>query len=172
MYWYFTDQKRKLSCHGVYADERNQTGNTGYKNSINICAFKNPLPYDVTTQEYPGFPTDLQAQYMTLMSLADGNSQIIENIFENRFMHVPELIRMGAKISINKQEATINGVENLKAAKVMASDLRASMCLILGGLAALGTSEIDGVYHLDRGYENIDGRLKAIGAKIERLEDN
>lgn len=139
-----------------------------FKNSINICAFRKPLPYDVTTQEHPGFPTDLQAQYMTLMSLADGNSQITENIFENRFMHVPELIRMGAKISVNKQKATIKGVDYLKAAKVMASDLRASMCLILGGLVALGTSEIDGIYHLDRGYENIVDKLSNLGADIRR----
>ena len=139
-----------------------------YKNSINICASKRPLPYNIFTEEHPGFPTDLQAQYMTLMSIADGECEIRENIFENRFMHVPELIRMGARISVKNQTATVTGVNHLKASKVMASDLRASMCLILGGLAALGTSEVDGIYHLDRGYENLEGKLSDLGANIRR----
>ena len=139
-----------------------------YKNSINICASKRPLPYNIFTEEHPGFPTDLQAQYMTLMSIADGECEIRENIFENRFMHVPELIRMGARISVKNQIATVTGVNYLKASKVMASDLRASMCLILGGLAALGTSEVDGIYHLDRGYENLEGKLSDLGANIRR----
>ena len=139
-----------------------------YKNSINICAAKRPLPYNIFTEEHPGFPTDLQAQYMTLMSIADGECEIRENIFENRFMHVPELIRMGARISVKNQTATVTGVNYLKASKVMASDLRASMCLILGGLAALGTSEVDGIYHLDRGYENLEGKLSDLGANIRR----
>ena len=138
------------------------------KNSINICASKRPLPYNIFTEEHPGFPTDLQAQYMTLMSIADGECEIRENIFENRFMHVPELIRMGARISVKNQIATVTGVNYLKASKVMASDLRASMCLILGGLAALGTSEVDGIYHLDRGYENLEGKLSDLGANIRR----
>ena len=139
-----------------------------YKNSINICASKRPLPYNIFTEEHPGFPTDLQAQYMTLMSIAVGECEIRENIFENRFMHVPELIRMGARISVKNQIATVTGVNYLKASKVMASDLRASMCLILGGLAALGTSEVDGIYHLDRGYENLEGKLSDLGANIRR----
>ena len=139
-----------------------------YKNSINICASKRPLPYNIFTEEHPGFPTDLQAQYMTLMSIADGECEIRENIFENRFMHVPELIRMGARISVKNQTATVTGVNYLKASKVMASDLRASMCLILGGLSALGTSEVDGIYHLDRGYENLEGKLSDLGANIRR----
>ena len=139
-----------------------------YKNSINICAAKRPLPYNIFTEEHPGFPTDLQAQYMTLMSIADGECEIRENIFENRFMHVPELIRMGARISVKNQTATVTGVNYLKASKVMASDLRASMCLILGGLVALGTSEVDGIYHLDRGYENLEGKLSDLGANIRR----
>ena len=138
------------------------------KNSINISSNKRPIPFNITTAEHPGFPTDLQAQYMTLMSIADGKSIVTENIFENRFMHVPELIRMGARISINKHSTNIRGVNNLKAAKVMASDLRASMCLILGGLAAFGTSEVDGIYHLDRGYENLEDKLSNLGAKIKR----
>ncbi len=138
------------------------------KNAINICACKRPSPYSIFTEEYPGFPTDLQAQYMTLMSIADGKCEISENIFENRFMHVPELIRMGARISVKNHTATVTGVNYLKASKVMASDLRASMCLILGGLAALGTSEVDGIYHLDRGYENLEGKLSDLGANIRR----
>ena len=109
---------------------------------------------------------------MTLMSIASGNSKITENIFENRFMHVPELIRMGANISVSKQKAIIKGVDCLNGTKVMASDLRASMCLILGGLAAKGITEIDGIHHLDRGYEALEHKLKPVGAKIRRVEDN
>ncbi len=137
-------------------------------NSINVSNSKRPRPFDVITNPYPGFPTDLQAQYMALMAIADGKTLIKETIFENRFMHVPELMRMGAKISINHKEAEIYGVKTLKGAKVMASDLRASMCLILGALAASGTSEIDGLYHLDRGYENLTDKLTNLGAIIKR----
>ena len=137
-------------------------------NSINVSNSKRPRPFDVITNPYPGFPTDLQAQYMALMAIADGKTLIRETIFENRFMHAPELIRMGAKISINHQEAEIYGVKKLKGAKVMASDLRASMCLILGALAASGTSEINGLYHLDRGYENLTDKLTNLGAIIKR----
>ena len=137
-------------------------------NSINVSCSKRPRPFDVITDPYPGFPTDLQAQYMALMAIADGKTLIKETIFENRFMHVPELMRMGAKISINNQEAEIYGVQKLKGAKVMASDLRASMCLILGALAASGTSEIDGLSHLDRGYENLVNKLANLGAIIKR----
>ena len=102
------------------------------------------------------------------MAIANGKSLIKETIFENRFMHVPELMRMGAKISVNHQEAEIYGVKNLKGAKVMASDLRASMCLIIAALAASGTSEIDGLNHLDRGYENLEDKLTNLGAIIKR----
>ena len=105
---------------------------------------------------------------MALMSIADGNTIIKETIFENRFMHVPELIRMGAKVVVNKQEAIVNGVKKLKASRVMASDLRASMCMILGALAASGTSEIDGIFHLDRGYEKLVDKLSNLGANIRR----
>ena len=138
------------------------------KNSIKIMSSKRPEPYDIVTQTHPGFPTDLQAQYMALMSISNGNSSIKENIFENRFMHVPELLRMGANISINNQTASIIGVKQLKGSKVMASDLRASMSLILGALAASGSSEIDGIYHLDRGYEKIEDKLSNLGAIIRR----
>ena len=136
--------------------------------SLNVSCSKRPKPFDVVTDPYPGFPTDLQAQYMALMAIAGGNTLIKETIFENRFMHVPELTRMGAKISIKNQEAKVYGVNKLKGARVMASDLRASMCLILGALSASGTSEIDGVYHLDRGYENLENKLTDLGAIIKR----
>ena len=137
-------------------------------NSINITSSKRPEPYDIVTQTHPGFPTDLQAQYMALMSIANGSAFIKETIFENRFMHVPELLRMGANISIKNQIASIIGVKELKGSKVMASDLRASMSLILAALAALGTSEIDGIHHLDRGYEKIEDKLSNLGAIIRR----
>ena len=105
---------------------------------------------------------------MALMSIADGNCYVKETIFENRFMHVPELLRMGANITTDNQTATIRGVKNLYASKVMASDLRASMSLILGALVASGTSEIDGIHHLDRGYEKIEDKLSNLGAIINR----
>ena len=139
-----------------------------HKNSFKVSSSKRPVPHNITTEPHPGFPTDLQAQFMALMSIADGNTIIKETIFENRFMHVPELIRMGAKIVITNQEATVNGVKKLKASRVMASDLRASMCMILGALAASGTSEIDGIFHLDRGYEKLVDKLSNLGANIRR----
>ena len=138
------------------------------KNSINVSSSKRPISYNITTESHPGFPTDLQAQYMALMSIADGNCYVKETIFENRFMHVPELLRMGANITTDNQTATIRGVKNLYASKVMASDLRASMSLILGALVASGTSEIDGIHHLDRGYEKIEDKLSNLGAVINR----
>ena len=138
------------------------------ENSINVSASVRPKPFNIVTEPHPGFPTDLQAQYMALMSIANGKTFIKETIFENRFMHVPELMRMGAKISVNNEEAIVTGVRKLKGSKVMASDLRASMCLILGALAASGTSEIDGVFHLDRGYENLEDKLSNLGANIKR----
>ena len=139
-----------------------------FENSMKVSCSQRPKTYNVETNPYPGFPTDLQAQYMALMAIANGKTLIRETIFENRFMHVPELMRMGAKIFVNQQEAEIHGVKKLKGAKVMASDLRASMCLILAALAASGTSEIDGLYHLDRGYENLEDKLTNLGAIIKR----
>ena len=139
-----------------------------FENSMKVSCSQRPKTYNVETDPYPGFPTDLQAQYMALMAMANGKTLIRETIFENRFMHVPELMRMGAKIFVNHQEAEIHGVKKLKGAKVMASDLRASMCLILAALAASGTSEIDGLYHLDRGYENLADKLTNLGAIIKR----
>ncbi|HEX9158809.1 MAG TPA: UDP-N-acetylglucosamine 1-carboxyvinyltransferase [Rhizomicrobium sp.] len=128
-----------------------------------------PSAADVTTAPYPGFPTDLQAQYMTLMTTADGTSRIRETIFENRFMHVPELGRMGADIHIEGDTATVRGVARLKGAPVMATDLRASVGLVLAGLAAEGETIVNRVYHLDRGFERIEEKLSAVGAHIERL---
>jgi UDP-N-acetylglucosamine 1-carboxyvinyltransferase len=124
---------------------------------------------DVATQPFPGFPTDLQAQFMALMCIARGTSVLEENIFENRFMHAPELIRMGAVIDVHGGVATVSGVERLKGAPVMATDLRASVSLILAGLAAEGETIVNRVYHLDRGYEHVEDKLSAVGAKIERV---
>ena len=124
----------------------------------------------VTTMPYPGFPTDLQSPIMTLMCLAKGSSELKETIFENRFMHVPELNRMGAKIDINGNIATIKGIENFSSAEVMASDLRAGASLILAALKAQGESVVNRIYHVDRGYENLEFRLKNIGADIERIK--
>jgi UDP-N-acetylglucosamine 1-carboxyvinyltransferase len=124
---------------------------------------------NLTTHPYPGFPTDLQAQIMVLMALAEGSSLISETVFENRFMHVPELTRMGADISLNAGGALVRGVKALRGAPVMATDLRASSCLVLAGLAAEGETVISRVYHLDRGYERIETKLKALGADIERI---
>jgi len=123
---------------------------------------------DVTTQPYPGFPTDLQAQFMALLSLAEGNSVIIEKIFPDRFMHVAELNRMAANLRKEGPTVIIAGVKNLVAAPVMASDLRASAALVLAGLAAEGTTVVNRVYHIDRGYEKIEERLNPVGAKIRR----
>jgi len=124
----------------------------------------------IKTKPYPGFPTDLQAQMMALMSLADGKSEIKENIFENRFLHVPELNRLGADISVKNDIAFINGNREFKGAQVMASDLRASVSLVLAGLSAKGITTINRVYHLDRGYEKIEKTLGNCGPKIERLK--
>jgi UDP-N-acetylglucosamine 1-carboxyvinyltransferase len=127
-------------------------------------------PVDVTTDVYPGFATDLQAQFMALMTLADGESTIRETIFENRFMHVPELGRLGADISVSGGEAVVRGVSELRGAQVMATDLRASASLVIAGLAARGETIVNRVYHLDRGFENLEGKLSACGANVRRLK--
>ena len=126
---------------------------------------------DVSTQEYPGFPTDMQAQYMALATQADGSSNITENIFENRFMHVGELNRMGANITVQGRTATVRGKTPLQAAAVMCSDLRASASLVLAALVADGETILDRVYHIDRGYERIEEKLRGVGAQIRRLGD-
>ncbi|WP_321829541.1 UDP-N-acetylglucosamine 1-carboxyvinyltransferase [Thalassovita sp.] len=125
---------------------------------------------DVVTEPFPGFPTDLQAQMMALMCTAEGTAVLEEKIFENRFMHAPELMRMGASIEVQGGTATVHGVERLKGAPVMATDLRASVSLILAGLAAEGETIVNRVYHLDRGYERVEEKLGALGAKIERVK--
>ncbi|MEM7711438.1 MAG: UDP-N-acetylglucosamine 1-carboxyvinyltransferase, partial [Pseudomonadota bacterium] len=127
---------------------------------------------DVTTAPYPGFATDLQAQMMALMCRAEGTSVLEETIFENRFMHAPELIRMGAKIDVQGGTATVAGVDQMHGAPVMATDLRASISLILAGLAAEGETRVARVYHLDRGYEHVVRKFAAMGAKIERVKDD
>jgi UDP-N-acetylglucosamine 1-carboxyvinyltransferase len=130
-----------------------------------------PHAGDVTTAPYPGFPTDLQAQIMALLTVADGTSVIREKIFENRFMHVPELARMGAQVRIDGDTATVRGVEKLKGAPVMATDLRASVSLVLAGLAAEGETLVSRVYHLDRGFDRLEDKLSRVGADIARVSE-
>jgi len=137
-------------------------------NKIYVKASSDPKANEITTEPYPGFPTDMQAQMCALFSVTPGISVVKETIFPSRFMHVPELKRMGANISLNDSSAVIRGVDQLSAAPVMASDLRASAALVLAGLAAEGTTEINRLYHIDRGYEYIDRKLEAIGAKLRR----
>jgi UDP-N-acetylglucosamine 1-carboxyvinyltransferase len=141
---------------------------TSTKNSVRVKMRKRPNAVNIETNAYPYFPTDMQAQITALNTIAKGESFVKENIFENRFMHVQELERMGASIKVNDNTATINGTEKLLAAPVMATDLRASASLILAGLAAEGTTEIGRVYHIDRGYDCIEEKLQLIGARISR----
>jgi len=140
------------------------------KNELRIQGSKNIKSINIKTSPYPGFPTDLQAQMMVLLCKANKKSHIREEIFENRFMHVAELNRMGAKISINGNKATIEGNIKFEAAELMATDLRASVSLVLAALASKGKSVINRIYHLDRGYENIEKKLKKVGAKIRRVD--
>ena len=137
-------------------------------NKILIKKSEKLSPISIKTQEYPGFPTDIQAQLMTLACISDGKSFIEESIFENRFMHVPELNRLGADINIKGNTAIINGNSSFIGAEVMATDLRASVSLILAALIAKGKTKISRIYHLDRGYENIDYKLSICGASIKR----
>ena len=129
-----------------------------------------PKAVDIRTQVHPGFPTDMQAQLMAVCCLAEGTSTIIENIFENRFMHVPELQRMGAKIRVDGHTAIVEGVEKFTPAPVMATDLRASMSLVMAAACAEGESIIDRIYHIDRGYDDVENKLKALGVNIERIK--
>ncbi|MDF1718975.1 MAG: UDP-N-acetylglucosamine 1-carboxyvinyltransferase [Antarcticimicrobium sp.] len=154
----------KLDAAGVAIEETDKGLKVSRRNG-RIAAV------DVTTRPFPGFPTDLQAQMMALLCTADGVSVLEETIFENRFMHAPELVRMGARIDVHGGTATVTGVERLKGAPVMATDLRASVSLILAALAAEGETVVSRVYHLDRGYENVERKLQAVGAKIERISD-
>ena len=135
---------------------------------VRVRGPERPRPTDVVTSPYPGFATDMQAQLMTLLGLADGQSRVTETIFENRFMHAAELVRLGARIETEGSTATIRGVRHYQGAQVMASDLRASAALVLAGLAARGRTEVARVYHLDRGYERMETKLANLGARIER----
>ena len=138
-------------------------------NAIRVCGQGELQPRGIVTEPHPGFPTDLQAQYMAMMTQAQGRSTISETVFENRFQHVPELNRMGAKIRIDHGTyARVEGATRLSGATVMATDLRASACLVLAGLVAQGETTVDRIYHLDRGYEKMEAKLRTLGAHVER----
>jgi UDP-N-acetylglucosamine 1-carboxyvinyltransferase len=141
------------------------------KNGVKVSADGALKPLSISTAPYPAFPTDMQAQFMAMLALADGTSLLTETIFENRYMHVPELARMGADIEVRGRSAVVRGVDRLIGAEVMATDLRASMSLILAGLAAEGETQVHRVYHLDRGYERLEEKLQAVGADIERSSE-
>jgi UDP-N-acetylglucosamine 1-carboxyvinyltransferase len=153
-----------LRSTGVEIEER-PTGIRVARNGSGLSAVS------VETQPFPGFPTDLQAQFIALMCMANGTSQVRETIFENRFMHVQELARLGARIDLKGDTAFVTGVNGLRGAQVMATDLRASVSLIIAGLAAQGETMIGRVYHLDRGFERIEDKLGQCGAQIERLSN-
>jgi len=152
----------KLRAVGAQVDE--------VPGGIRVLGDGRPRPVDVRTAPHPGFPTDMQAQMMVLLSLAGGSSRITETVFENRFMHVQELLRLGADVTVEGKVAVVRGVARLSGAPVMASDLRASAALVLAGLAAQGKTEIQRVYHLDRGYERIEEKLAPLGARIRRVK--
>jgi UDP-N-acetylglucosamine 1-carboxyvinyltransferase len=139
--------------------------------SVRVRSEGNLVANDISTEEYPGFPTDMQAQYMALATQAEGTTTVVENIFENRFMHVGELVRMGANIKVDGRTATVRGKTPLSSAVVMCSDLRASASLVLAALVADGESILDRVYHIDRGYERIEEKLRGVGAQIRRIGD-
>ncbi|PYV78348.1 MAG: UDP-N-acetylglucosamine 1-carboxyvinyltransferase, partial [Acidobacteria bacterium] len=144
-----------------------KTKNT--RDSVRVEGTSDLKAADVITEEYPGFPTDMQAQYMALATQAEGTSVITENIFENRFMHALEMVRMGANIKIEGRRAVVQGKSPLSGAAVLASDLRASASLVIAALVADGETIIDRVYHIDRGYENIEEKLRGVGAQIRRM---
>ena len=166
---------RIMGCEALHVDALTQKLRdagmeiTPFDGGIRAAAKKKIKSVDIKTLPYPGFPTDLQAQMMSLMSVANGLSVITETVFENRFMHVSELMRMGADILIHGNSAMVKGIPKLKGAPVMATDLRASASLILAGLAAEGTTELSRVYHIDRGYQEIEKKFSAIGANIKRV---
>lgn len=157
---------------GEVYDKLLEAGINIEENGKNLIASSNKLlATNITTKPFPGFATDMQAQFVALMCLANGESTIKETIFENRFMHVPELQRMGANIAIDGNIAKVTGIENLKPAEVMATDLRASFSLVLAALAAKGQTKINRVYHIDRGYEKVEEKLRALGADIARITE-
>jgi UDP-N-acetylglucosamine 1-carboxyvinyltransferase len=137
--------------------------------TIRIRMDQRPKAVSFRTSEYPAFPTDMQAQLMTVNCIADGSAVISETIFENRFMHVNELVRLGAKIEIDGHTAVVHGVPQLSGATVMATDLRASASLVIAGLVADGQTRVDRIYHLDRGYDRMEAKLRDVGASIERV---
>jgi len=172
--------KSKLLIKNVNNDHLENIFNVLRKIGANIKVLKNSFvifrkyqlkPFKITTKPYPGFPTDMQAQFMALATQIEGSSVINEKIFENRFLHVSELMRMGADIDIKKQKATIKGIKNLNGAEVMATDLRASVSLVLAALSAKGTTTINRIYHLDRGYSKLEKKLNLCGANIKRVND-
>ena len=144
---------------------------TPTKDGLSVKRLNGLHGINISTAPYPGFPTDMQAQFMAMLTVADGASLLTETIFENRFMHVPELARMGADVTVRGRSAVVRGVAGLHGAQVMATDLRASMSLVLAGLAATGETTVSRVYHLDRGYERLEEKLSAVGADIERISD-
>lgn len=169
----------RITCRGTKADtldavieklrEAGMQVDVG-ENSITLDSLGNrPKAVNIRTMPHPAFPTDMQAQFTLLNVIANGTSKITETIFENRFMHIPELIRMGAKAEIEGNTAIVHGVEYLSGAEVMATDLRASISLVLAGCIASGETIVDRIYHIDRGYENIESKLQALGARIERF---
>jgi len=158
----------RLERIGVHVEVENPSD--PFRATCRVYAERSLRPVEISTQPHPGFPTDLQAQFMALLTLADGNSVITERIFPERFLHVPELSRMGAKLMRQGATVVVTGVRELVGAPVMASDLRASAGLVLAALAARGTTIINRVYHLDRGYERLEERLRGVGAKIERID--
>jgi UDP-N-acetylglucosamine 1-carboxyvinyltransferase len=162
----------RLELVQAFADKLTQAGAevTQTDTGLRVTRLSDRLrPVNVATEPFPGFPTDLQAQFMAAMCTADGTSVLEEHIFENRFMHAPELMRMGARIDVQGGTARVHGVEKLRGAPVMATDLRASVSLILAALAAEGETVVNRVYHLDRGYERVEEKLRACGAQIERV---
>ena len=162
----------RLELVGAFVDRLQAAGIVVEETAAGLkvsCPAGRPRAVDVVTEPFPGFPTDLQAQMMAMLCTAEGTSVLEEKIFENRFMHAPELMRMGARIEVAGGTATVRGVERLKGAPVMATDLRASVSLILAGLAAEGETQVNRVYHLDRGYEHVEQKLRAVGADIARV---
>ena len=137
---------------------------------LRIRASGRPRAVSFRTSEYPAFPTDMQAQFMALDCIAEGAASVAETIFENRFMHVPEMLRLGARIEVDGRVAMVQGVESLSGAAVMATDLRASAGLVIAGLVAQGETVIDRIYHLDRGYDRMEAKLRTLGADIERIK--
>ena len=167
-------RRRAAGTAAIGARRADQAGAVITVNNAGIRVARNGAgirPVTVSTAPFPGFPTDLQAQLMALMACARGASQITETIFENRFMHVQELARFGARISLDGETATIDGIAKLRGAPVMATDLRASVSLVIAGLAAEGETMVNRVYHLDRGFERLEEKLSACGASIERISD-